>query len=56
MKSTHPVTKAQARLLKSERMEAIVETMELLANRDFMDILRKYRADTLEMRPLSTSF
>jgi antitoxin YefM len=40
-------------IVSRERMEAIAETMELLANRDFMDIVRKYRAGTLEMKPLS---
>jgi len=47
------MTEARARLPKNKRMEATIETMELLANHDFMDIVRKYRAGTLEMKPLS---
>ena len=35
------------------RMEAIVETMELLANPEFMGTLKKYRAGKLKMRPLA---
>jgi len=51
MKSTHPITKAQARAPESECTEALAETMELLANRDFMDIVSQYRAGTFEMKP-----
>jgi len=34
------------------RMEAIAETMELLANDDFRAALKKYRAGKLKMKPL----
>jgi antitoxin YefM len=38
-----------------ERLEAIAETLELLANRDFTATLKKYRAGKLKMKPLATS-
>jgi len=42
-------------LVGRERMEAIAETMELLANRDFVATLKKYRAGKLRMKPLAAS-
>ncbi|RRJ97505.1 type II toxin-antitoxin system Phd/YefM family antitoxin [Opitutaceae bacterium TAV4] len=47
--------KVTAYVLGRERMEAIVETMELLASQDFMRTLKKYRAGTLKMKPLSAA-
>ncbi|MDR1283791.1 MAG: type II toxin-antitoxin system Phd/YefM family antitoxin [Opitutaceae bacterium] len=44
-----------AYLLGRDRMEAIVETMELLANREFMDTLARYRAGKLKMKPLAAA-
>ena len=41
-----------AYLVSRARMEAIAETMELLANEDFMQTLKKYRAGKLKMKPL----
>ena len=41
-----------AYIVSRARMEAIAETMELLANDDFMQTLKKYRAGTLKMKPL----
>jgi len=38
-----------------ERMEAMAETMELLANPGFMGTLKKYRAGKLRMKPLAGS-
>jgi hypothetical protein len=37
------------------RMEAIAETMELLANDDFRTTLKKYRAGKLKMKALPTA-
>jgi antitoxin YefM len=37
------------------RMEAIAETMELLANDDFRTTLKKYRAGKLKMKALTTA-
>ena len=42
-----------AYIVSRARMEAIAETMELLANEDFMRTLRKYRAGKLKMKPLN---
>jgi PHD/YefM family antitoxin component YafN of YafNO toxin-antitoxin module len=41
----------EAYLIGRERMEAIAETMELLANDEFRSTLRDYRAGKLKMRP-----
>ncbi|MFQ5667483.1 MAG: type II toxin-antitoxin system Phd/YefM family antitoxin [Candidatus Binatia bacterium] len=40
-------------LLSRERMEAIVETMEILANPDAMKALIRHRAGRLKLFPLS---
>jgi prevent-host-death family protein len=45
----------QAYVVGRERMEAIIETMELLANPGFVATLKKYRAGKLKMRPLAAS-
>jgi len=37
------------------RMEAIAETMELLANDEFRTTLKKYRAGKLKMQPLGSA-
>jgi PHD/YefM family antitoxin component YafN of YafNO toxin-antitoxin module len=39
-----------AYLVGRERMEAIAETMELLANTEFRSTLEKYRAGKLKMK------
>jgi antitoxin YefM len=44
-----------AYLVGRDRMEAIVETMELLANREFMGIAAKYRAGKLKMKTLASA-
>jgi antitoxin YefM len=41
-----------AYIVSRPRMEAIAETMELLANEEFMQTLKKYRAGKLKMKPL----
>lgn len=43
----------EAYLIGRERMEAIAETMELLANPDFMRQLARHRAGKLKFYPLS---
>ncbi|MFZ5496104.1 MAG: prevent-host-death protein [Verrucomicrobiota bacterium] len=43
----------EAYIIGRERMEAIAETMELLANDEFRATLKKYRAGKLKMRPAS---
>jgi PHD/YefM family antitoxin component YafN of YafNO toxin-antitoxin module len=40
-----------AYLVGRERMEAIAETMELLANTQFRSALNKYQAGKLKMKP-----
>jgi antitoxin YefM len=40
-------------LLSRERLEAIVETMELLANPAAMKAIQEHRAGRTKMRPLS---
>ncbi len=44
-----------AYLVGRERMEAIAETMELLANDAFRVTLKKYRSGKLPMKPFSAS-
>jgi len=39
-------------MMSDERMGAIVETMELLANPEFMEALGKYKAGNLKRIPL----
>jgi PHD/YefM family antitoxin component YafN of YafNO toxin-antitoxin module len=43
----------QAYVIGRERMEAIAETMELLANEGFRKTLARYRAGRLKMRTLA---
>jgi prevent-host-death family protein len=40
-------------ILSPERYEAILETIELLANPEAMEAVRQYRAGRLRMRPAS---
>jgi antitoxin YefM len=42
-----------AYLVSRERMEAIVETIELLANPDAMKAIAAHRAGRMKLRPLS---
>jgi antitoxin YefM len=42
-----------AYLLSRERMEAIVETLEILANPEAMRLIRRHQAGKLELAPLS---
>ena len=42
-------------LVGRDRMEAIAETMELLANDEFRATLKKYQAGQLKMTPLDSA-
>ena len=42
-------------LVGRDRMEAIAETMELLANDEFRATLKKYQAGQLKMTPFDSS-
>jgi PHD/YefM family antitoxin component YafN of YafNO toxin-antitoxin module len=46
--------KTVAYLISSERMEAIAETLEILANPDAMKAIRAHRAGKLKFFPLSS--
>jgi antitoxin YefM len=54
----HPISitrhdETVAFILSRERMEAIVETLEILSNRDAMNAIREHRAGKTKFAPLS---